>query len=99
MTVQAINQNVFAPQNRPFNIDEGQSNGKSFFNAVFGDLTTDTRNKVQVAENEIAKVANGYGNITELSSTLVEAQTALHAMTAVADKMIKAYNQIMTMGM
>ena len=55
--------------------------------------------KLQLAaDGEAAKVANGGGNLHEMSLSLEKADVALRLAVKVRNKLLDAYNEIMRMG-
>jgi flagellar hook-basal body complex protein FliE len=59
----------------------------------------DSVDKIQLeADGQAAKVANGGGNLHEMSLALEKADVAMRLAVKVRNKLLDAYNEIMKMG-
>ena len=71
---------------------DGQSFGAALSNALGGVVQTG-----QQADAQAALALNGQGDLTQIVSSVTQAQLALQTTVALRDRMVEAYQSIMNM--
>jgi flagellar hook-basal body complex protein FliE len=75
----------------------GKASGVSFADTL--GQAIQTVDKIQLeADDQAAKVANGGGNLHEMSLALEKADVTMRLAVKVRNKLLDAYNEIMKMG-
>jgi flagellar hook-basal body complex protein FliE len=75
-----------------------QAKGGVSFSETLGQALQSVDDLQVQADQQVSQVANGGGNLHEMSLALEKADVAMHLATKVRNKILDAYNEIMKMG-
>lgn len=67
------------------------------FGDVFENALHDAIKTGHTAEEKTAQGLSGHGNLTDIVTSVAEAQTTLQTATALREKMVQSYQEIMKM--
>ncbi|MCQ8279517.1 flagellar hook-basal body complex protein FliE [Acetobacteraceae bacterium KSS8] len=73
------------------------SNGGNGFGAVLGNALQSVVSSGHAADSAAAAGISGHGNLTQVVMAVSQAQMALQTTTAIRDKVVSAYQDIMKM--
>jgi flagellar hook-basal body complex protein FliE len=77
---------------------QGHAPGAASFAETLGQALESVDKMQLQADEQATKVANGGGNLHEMSLALEKADVAMRLATKVRNKLLDAYNEIMRMG-
>lgn len=77
--------------------DESAGTGGSSFATLVGNLAENAVNKTNQAESMTLKALTGEAGLTDLVTSINDAELAVQTIVAVRDKMINAYQDILKM--
>ena len=79
-------------------LDDTQSSGKaSDFGSIFQNAVQGFLDRQHSAENKAAEGLTGHGNLTDIVTSVSDAQVALQTSTGIRDRIISSYQEIMRM--
>ncbi len=76
---------------------ESGAGGEGSFGAVLQHVVTDAVAQGHAAEQQAQAAITGNGNVTEVVTALARAELTLQSATAIRDRVVQAYQQIMQM--
>ncbi|MDG6095654.1 flagellar hook-basal body complex protein FliE [Acetobacter sp. AN02] len=81
-----------------FSLDDASSAGKtSDFSSIFQDAVQGFLDRQHTAEAKATEGLSGHGNLTDIVTSVSDAQVALQTATGIRDRIIQSYQEIMRM--